>query len=61
MMGVFLFFAERHADRITEMVYDHRLAALLVVAAGGAGIYGLSALLTGALRTSEVKAALTRS
>lgn len=61
MMGVFLFFAERHADRITEMVYDHRLAALLVVAAVGAGIYGLSALLTGALRTSEVKAALTRS
>jgi putative peptidoglycan lipid II flippase len=59
-MGAFLSYAESRADWITEIVFDHRLAALLAVAAAGAAIYAIASLLTGALRTSEIMDAVRR-
>lgn len=60
-MGVFVGLAEYWADPISAFFFDIRLLALLFVTAAGMGVYGILALLTGALRPSEVLASLKRS
>lgn len=60
-MGVFLFFADRHADQLMPFLLDSRLVTLLVTCLAGLAVFGLASLLTGALRISEVRGALKRS
>lgn len=61
LMTAFLVAADYQSDLLTGLLFDSRLLALLLVCAIGAGVYGIGALLTGALRPSEVRDALKRS
>jgi putative peptidoglycan lipid II flippase len=54
-------FCARHADVLTEWLFDSRLLALLAVTAAGAAVYGILAVFTGALRVSEVFDAIKSS
>ncbi|WP_417486858.1 murein biosynthesis integral membrane protein MurJ [Maricaulis sp.] len=56
-----LLVAEHYADVLRAYLFDSTLVTLLVVCAGGLGVYGVAALVTGALRPSEVRGALKRS
>ena len=60
-MVAFLIYADRHAGRVIDFAFGYPLLGLLVICAAGAGVYGLGALVTGALRISEVRQALKRS
>ncbi|ABI67304.1 MULTISPECIES: murein biosynthesis integral membrane protein MurJ [Maricaulis] len=60
-MAAFLLVAEHYADALRIYLFDSTLLTLLVVCCGGLGVYGIAALVTGALRPSEVRGALKRS
>lgn len=61
IMAAFLFAADQYADLVRPYLFDSTLLTLLLVCGAGLVVYGLAALLTGALRPSEVRAALKRS
>ena len=61
IMAAFLLAAEHYADPLRVILFDSTLVTLIVVCGAGLAVYGLAALLTGALRPSEVRAALKRS
>ena len=61
VMAVFVAFAARFADALTQVAFGSRLLALVVVCGAGAGVYGLAAIVTGALKPSEVLGSLKRS
>jgi putative peptidoglycan lipid II flippase len=60
-MAVFVWFGARHADQLTDLLFDSRLLALLSLTAAGAAVYGVLAIITGALRVSEVFDAIKSS
>jgi len=57
----FLLLAEHHAELLRGHLLDSTLLTLLVVCGVGLVVYGAAALITGALRLSEVRGALKRS
>lgn len=59
-MGVVVWGGAQHADALTAVTFDSRLAALVLLCGLGAAIYGLFSVGSGALRTSEVFDALKR-
>jgi putative peptidoglycan lipid II flippase len=61
IMAAFLLAAEHYADPLRVILFDSTLVTLIAVCGAGLAVYGLAALLTGALRPSEVRAALKRS
>ncbi|MHA6287840.1 murein biosynthesis integral membrane protein MurJ [Maricaulis sp. CAU 1757] len=61
LMSGFLLVAQHYAGWITALLFGSTLISLLFVCAAGAGVFGLAALTTGALRVAEVRAALKRS
>lgn len=60
-MGAFLLYAASHSTWITSMAFGMPFLALLLVCGAGAAIFGIAALITGALRPSEVVGSLKRS
>ncbi len=61
IMAAFLLAAQHYADLLRPYLFDSVLCTLIVVCAAGLCVYGLAALVTGALRPSEVRTALKRS
>ncbi|WP_323760738.1 murein biosynthesis integral membrane protein MurJ [Maricaulis sp.] len=57
----FLLLAEHHAEMLRAHLLDSTLLTLLAVCGVGLVVYGAAALMTGALRLSEVRGALKRS
>ena len=60
LMGVAVWFAVRHADVIRGYVLDSKILTTLVVITGGAMVYGISAILTGAIRPQDIKGLVRR-
>jgi len=60
-MGLCVAMAEYWADEITAIFFGVRLLALIVTTLACAAIYGVMALVTGALKPSEVLGSLKRS
>jgi len=60
-MTVFVGVGAYHADQLTALAFNSRLLALVALTGAGVGLYGFMAVVTGALRPSEVFAALKRS
>ncbi|MAK65029.1 MAG: murein biosynthesis integral membrane protein MurJ [Maricaulis sp.] len=57
-MSVFVWYAAQYDDALTQLAFGSRLLALSLVRAAGAAVYGLAAIVTGALKPSEVLASL---
>ena len=60
LMSAFLLFAVGNAGWVTAILFGQPLLSLLVVCGAGAGVFGISAMATGALQVSEVRQALRR-
>jgi putative peptidoglycan lipid II flippase len=59
-MGGFVAFASSHADTVTRHALDSRFFAVAIVSLGGLAFYGLFAMITGAIRISELRDAFSR-
>ncbi|MEE2565429.1 murein biosynthesis integral membrane protein MurJ [Hyphobacterium marinum] len=59
-MGGFVAYAASQADLITTYTFDSRFLAVFAVAAAGLAVYGVFALLTRAIRISELRDAFAR-
>ena len=61
LMGIFLFYADRHSDWLLPYLFNSPLLTLAAICHSGLAVFGLGSVLTGALRISEVRGALKRS
>jgi putative peptidoglycan lipid II flippase len=61
IMAGFLLLAHRNLDWLYPWLFNSTLLVLAVVCAAGLVVFALAAVLTGALRLSEVRTALKRS
>ncbi|WP_417490249.1 murein biosynthesis integral membrane protein MurJ [Maricaulis sp.] len=60
LMSAFLAVAARYTDWLTAHTFGLPLIALVLVCGAGAAVFGVAAMLTGALRISELRDALKR-
>lgn len=60
LMGVALFYAIEHEDLIRQYTIDRKIVVTLLVIMGGAIVYGLAAILTGAIRLRDIKGLVRR-
>lgn len=60
LMGVALYFAIQHADLIGKYTIDRKIIVTMIVIAGGAVVYAIAALLTGAIRIRDIKGLVRR-
>ncbi|WP_300542739.1 murein biosynthesis integral membrane protein MurJ [Maricaulis sp.] len=61
IMAVFLIAAEHYRGFVQPYLLDSTLVSLLAICLAGLVVYALASILTGALRVSEVRAALNRT